>query len=150
MERLFSKIMKKSKITSFIELGRPWNGIAVMLFSILGMLLSGEIMPNFWFVLPLVVLLIYSGSSALNDLFDIKVDSINMPFRPLERGSLKIKDVIIFFMGFYHWSYSVLFHYHDQRGKDVEQVHILCIFYRFTLLTLYFGHIDFSKGYVHG
>jgi 4-hydroxybenzoate polyprenyltransferase len=96
MERFFSRLLRKGKKTSFIELSRPWNSISVTLFSILGMILTGGSIPNFWFVLPIIVLLIYSGSSALNDVFDIKVDSINMPFRPLERGSLKVKDVLFF------------------------------------------------------
>lgn len=97
MERFFSSIMSKGKITSFIELGRPWNSISVILLSILGFIFSASaISPWSISILSIVVFLIYTGSSALNDLFDIKVDSVNMPFRPLERGSIKIKSVVIF------------------------------------------------------
>ena len=102
MERFFSKIMKKSKITSFIELGRPWNGISVILLSILGFTLTSTVV-NLWSisVLSIVVFLIYTGSSALNDLFDIRVDSVNMPFRPLERGSLKVNYASYFCLACY-------------------------------------------------
>lgn len=97
MERFFSKLLEKNKITSLLELGRPWNSLSVIILSILGFVLSSTTV-NFLpiLILTVVVFLIYNGSSALNDLFDMKVDSINMPFRPLERGSIKVKDVIIF------------------------------------------------------
>jgi 4-hydroxybenzoate polyprenyltransferase len=96
MERLFSKILSKNKITSFIDLVRPWNSATVALISLLGIKLAGDYLPNLWFILPLIVFIIYNGSTALNDIFDIRVDTINMPFRPLERGSLKVKSVINF------------------------------------------------------
>ncbi|MBN2202797.1 MAG: UbiA family prenyltransferase [Candidatus Aenigmarchaeota archaeon] len=97
MERFFSKLMKRNKITAFLELGRPWNSLSVILLSLLGFILYSSSI-ELWsvFVLTVVVFLIYNGSSAINDLFDMKVDSINMPFRPLERGSIKAKDVMIF------------------------------------------------------
>ena len=90
--------MKRNRLTSFIELGRPWNSLSVILLSILGFILSVPATINFSLILLLavIVFLIYNGSSALNDLFDIKVDSVNMPFRPLERGSIRERGVITF------------------------------------------------------
>ena len=97
MERFFSGLMKRNKMASFLELGRPWNSLSVIILSILGFLLSSATITSFHIlILAVVIFLVYNGSSALNDLFDIKVDSINMPFRPLERGSIKVKDVVLF------------------------------------------------------
>jgi len=94
--------MKGSKITSFIELGRPWNSLSVILLSILGFILTTSAI-NLWaiLILSIIVFLIYTASSGLNDLFDIRVDSVNMPFRPLERGSIKVKHAIYFCFALY-------------------------------------------------
>ncbi len=117
MERFFSRILRKNKMTALIELGRPWNAILVVLLSILGASLTLGNLPNLSTILILlsVITLIYIGSSAINDLFDMRVDSINMPFRPLERGSLRVKDVIYFSLFSYSLaifvSYLISFHY---------------------------------------
>lgn len=102
MERFFSKIMKGNKILSFIELGRPWNSLTVILLSLLGVLLSNYPVDitNIMFLI-LSVFLIYNGSSALNDYFDFKIDTINMPYRPLERGSLSTKEASVFCLACY-------------------------------------------------
>lgn len=98
MERILARKFGKGKMASLIEAGRPWNSIIVVLLSVLGFMLSSQSLPSFLNVLILATttFLIYNGCTTLNDLYDIKVDSVNMPFRPLERGSLKVKDVIYY------------------------------------------------------
>lgn len=98
MERFFAKKFGKSKMSSLVELGRPWNSIIVILLSFLGILLSNnpQVIPFNFLIISIIIFLMYTGSAALNDLYDIKVDSINMPFRPIQRDSIKRGDVITF------------------------------------------------------
>jgi len=96
MERFFSKILRKSKVTAFIELGRPWNAVIVAVFAIIGCLLAG--LQVFWIFLiaAIVSFLIYVAGVSLNDVCDIEVDFINMPYRPLERFQLTVKEALYF------------------------------------------------------
>jgi len=41
MEKFFLKLLARSKATSFIELGRPWNGVLTGLFALLGTAIGG-------------------------------------------------------------------------------------------------------------
>ncbi len=92
MERFFAHILKRNKLVSFIDLGRPWNAISVILVSFLGASLVSEASISLinYLILSVVILFIYMGSSCLNDIFDKAIDVINMPYRPLIRGSLKV------------------------------------------------------------
>jgi len=101
MERFFSKILKRNKVTAFIELGRPWNAIIVAIFAIIGCLLAGS--QAFWIFLiaTVVSFLIYIAGASLNDVCDVDVDFINMPYRPIERYQLTIKEALYFILFFY-------------------------------------------------
>ena len=96
MERVFAKF-GKGKILPFIELGRPWNGLIVVVLSILGAFWSKSQLDYLAMgILALVVFLIYNGSASLNDIYDDKIDAINMPYRPLQRGAFSLKSATIF------------------------------------------------------
>ncbi|MFH1752019.1 MAG: UbiA family prenyltransferase [archaeon] len=101
MERFFAKICNKNKILCFFEVGRPWNGILLGLLVIFGMIITKFPIEITTGVLGfLAFLILYMGGSTLNDIYDFKVDKINMPYRPLQRGSLTIKNaksIAIFF-----------------------------------------------------
>ena len=96
MERFFSKILKRSKVTAFIELGRPWNAIIVAIFAIIGCLLAGSQVFWIFLIAAIVSFLIYIAGVSLNDVCDMDVDFINMPYRPLERFQLTVKEALYF------------------------------------------------------
>jgi len=104
MERLFASLFKGRGIFfAFLEVGRPWNGTIAWLFSVLGASLVLGTPPTLAtiFIMFIVTLLVYMGGSSLNDAFDTDVDSINMPYRPIERGDLTVKNVIYFSLALY-------------------------------------------------
>lgn len=97
MERIFAKI-SKNKFISFLELGRVWNAMIAWIFALLGAKLFLGCVPDVKTSLLLlsVTALIYMGGAALNDIHDIRTDSINMPYRPIVRGSLREYEVYKF------------------------------------------------------
>lgn len=96
MERFFSKILKRSKVTAFIELGRPWNALIVAIFAIIGCLLAESQVFWIFLIAAIVSFLIYVAGVSLNDVCDMDVDFINMPYRPLERFQLTVKEALYF------------------------------------------------------
>lgn len=96
MERYAAKKLSKNRLTAFIELGRPWNGIITAIFAMLGCLLGGSRSLFLLIVSATVVFLLYLGAAALNDIFDVDVDLINMPYRPLERKQLTVREASSF------------------------------------------------------
>ena len=97
MERLFSRI-GKNKTLNYLILGRFWNAIVAGLFSIMGIKIALGMLPGPFSTMILIAVtsLIYMGSAGLNDLFDIKTDSINMPYRPIQSKKLRLKEAVLF------------------------------------------------------
>ncbi len=92
MERFFANILLKrgGMLAAFIELGRPWNGVIVALLTIVGAMLAIQAVPPAFFIMvgALATFIVYTAATILNDVYDIEPDKINMPYRPLERGSI--------------------------------------------------------------
>lgn len=105
MERLFAR-MGKNRFLNLIILGRIWNALVAGLFSILGVKIAMGILPDplTSVALLVVTIFVYMGCAGLNDIFDIKTDSINMPFRPIQSKRVNLKEagyftVLTFFIG---------------------------------------------------
>lgn len=88
-------IKTKQKISSYKKLIRSQNIIPTSCLFLTGGILTN---PNFYskkFVFSLIsTLLILSAGMILNDLFDIPIDKINNPTRPLITGEIKISEAI--------------------------------------------------------
>jgi 4-hydroxybenzoate polyprenyltransferase len=104
MERFFSLILGRwGKFASVIELGRPWNGIAVGLLSVVGAMLALKSIPptSLLVITGFETLIIYMAASILNDVYDIDVDRVNMPYRPIQRGKIKMEIALYSSFAFY-------------------------------------------------
>ena len=94
-------IVSKSK--SFMKLIRSNNIIPTMLLSFTG---GWIINPSLWHLLhsqtflvgSLNTLLVMSSSMVINDIFDVKIDRINNPKRPLVTGEITMKEAWVFTM----------------------------------------------------
>ena len=95
MERFFSDLAKKSFFLNLIVLGRPWNGIIIGLFSILGFIFLGGNVLLTILVLFFCFFLQYFAGTTFNDLYDFYSDKINMPYRPLESGVITSNEAKI-------------------------------------------------------
>lgn len=79
-----------SKITAYIRLIRPFNVLIVFFTILAAAILAGGEFSQWWRVLlaSLSGALIASGGYAINDYFDVEIDAINRPERPLPSGAI--------------------------------------------------------------
>lgn len=83
-----------SKLLAYLELMRPLN-VAITFASILAACFLAGSDESTW--LPAVIAsfvgaFVAAGANAINDYFDIEIDRINKPERPLARGALQPRD----------------------------------------------------------
>jgi len=91
---------------AFVEIMRPHNCILAGIVGILGSLVAYEGIPPVQ-KLILIFLVVYFGCSAgntINDYFDVEIDKINRPNRPIPRGAITRKaafyyGVLQYFIG---------------------------------------------------
>ncbi|MCI0514179.1 geranylgeranylglycerol-phosphate geranylgeranyltransferase [candidate division KSB1 bacterium] len=93
------------KLRALISITRPVN-VLIGIFSIfVGALITGTVQPlNKVLLACLAGGMIAAGSNAINDYFDLEIDRINKPKRPLPAGKLTRRTVYwfaltLFFMG---------------------------------------------------
>ena len=105
MEQAFSEfvIPKNSRFLDILELARIWNSFLPALLVFVGFFILSQ---NVLFTLPLVLLalcfaLLYMGAAIVNDIYDYKVDIINMPFRPLQTKRITVSEAKILAVIFY-------------------------------------------------
>lgn len=97
MERQISNFFSKlPKVLSFIDLGRPWNGALSGLMSIIGALMFS--IPSLIILIGMFFsfLILYMGGAILNDLSDMDIDCITMPYRPIQSGRITVRQAIYF------------------------------------------------------
>lgn len=85
------------KILYYLKISRPIN----ILLSSLSVLITASFFPVFPNIIQLifaslVVMLLNAGANCVNDIYDIKIDKINRPNRPLPAKKLTILEVKIF------------------------------------------------------
>ena len=96
-----------NKIISYLKLTRPGNNLIVALSVLMGALVTKELIP--WSKVILACLsasFISGGGNAINDYFDIQIDKINKPQRPLPKGEISSKNalwfsLLLFFIGIF-------------------------------------------------
>lgn len=76
-------------LTALVQLARPWNVLIALLVVFVSFYLAQTHVSLWKIVLAyLVVALITGGGNALNDYFDLEVDRVNHPHRPLPLGKI--------------------------------------------------------------
>ncbi len=86
--------MNSKKIRSFIRLGRPVNVVITLLSIPVACWIAGASSRQLFDIVAaaLTGALVTAGANAINDFFDIEIDRINRPDRPLPRGDLSRKE----------------------------------------------------------
>lgn len=89
--------MKGTKVSGYIRLIRPANGLMMFVAVIVGALVSGRaslapLSMVLWFV---TAFCLNSSSMALNDYFDRDVDAISNPNRPIPSGAVGEKGALV-------------------------------------------------------
>ena len=86
------------KLNPYISILRPLNGIMSMVAVYIGALIAGAmIIPTLPIVFGMAVVFLISGAGMIiNDIFDIEIDKVNKPKRPLPSGRMKKKTAWIY------------------------------------------------------
>ena len=86
--------MNSKTLNPKIEILRPVNvAIVFVTIGVAGVLAKPAGWDWAWvFVASIAGALIAGGGNAINDVFDVKIDKINRPDRPLPRGALSLED----------------------------------------------------------
>ena len=80
----------------YVRVIRPLNALVAGCAGIIGYLMvTGTVVPGL-FPLFLVVFLVTGAGNAINDFFDVEIDRINRPDRPIPSGALRAKTVLIY------------------------------------------------------
>jgi len=85
-----------SKLIASIEVLRPFNVVIMMLVVAAAVVLAGGTVSE-WDVMVIAALvagLIGGAANAINDYFDVDIDRVNKPKRPLPRGTLTPEFVL--------------------------------------------------------
>lgn len=77
------------RIRAYVELARPLNVLIAAITVLVGALASGPLHQGLPLLLAcLVAALVTGGANAINDVYDVEIDRINKPRRPLPSGRL--------------------------------------------------------------
>jgi geranylgeranylglycerol-phosphate geranylgeranyltransferase len=85
------------KILALFKLTRPQNDAIVALSVLVGATVSGQI--ESWAKVLLAcasAFLISAGGNSINDFFDLEIDQINKPHRPLPKGAVSRSSALMF------------------------------------------------------
>ncbi len=89
--------MAFSKIKSYFILTRPLNVLLGILSIFLGAFITGTIAPLQKVICACVSGgLILAGGNVINDYYDVDIDRVNKPFRPLPANQLQITQALTF------------------------------------------------------
>ena len=96
---------RQGRAAAFVELGRPFTLIAPALgFASGAASAAGALPPETWrwelVALPalgsLMAAVLNAGNNALNQIYDLEIDRVNKPKRPLPSGRLTVGDAWVF------------------------------------------------------
>ncbi|NIR50052.1 MAG: hypothetical protein GWN61_13755 [candidate division Zixibacteria bacterium] len=94
-----------AKLTAIIQLSRPINTLITGLSVLVAVIITGKLTPVSALILAcLSAGLIAAASNTINDVFDIEIDRVNKPLRPLASGKLsknsaQVVALIEYFIG---------------------------------------------------
>lgn len=88
------------KLSGYLKLTRPINCIITMLVVIVGGLISSDekFTENILIYCSLIAALVAASGNVINDYFDVEIDKIVHPERPLAEGIISKKNALIFYL----------------------------------------------------
>lgn len=76
--------------SAFIRITRPHNAVVAGLTALIGYLIATGTLTPPSLLLAVVVALITAGGNVINDVFDVEIDRINRPDRPIPAGEISL------------------------------------------------------------
>ncbi len=82
------------QLSAYVELTRPKNAIMSMLGTLVGWLTVSTTMNCNLLLAIMVPPLVLAGGNAINDYFDVDIDLVNRPHRPIPSGRISRRDAL--------------------------------------------------------
>ena len=122
-------------LKAMMSLIRPLNCLITFLTIIVACLIcTDSINYSLFLVAGLIGALVNAGGNIINDYFDIEIDKINRPKRPLPKGLISSKNVLELY--FYFTFFTLTLSYHNLGAnafKIVIVTSVLMFFYSYKL-----------------
>jgi geranylgeranylglycerol-phosphate geranylgeranyltransferase len=85
------------QVIGYIRLSRPQNDAIAALSVLVGAWVAGPV-ESWWKVLWACIsaFLISAGGNSINDVFDVDIDRVNKPYRPLVREEISVRSAVWF------------------------------------------------------
>lgn len=127
------------KLKYWIQITRPNNVLIAFLSVWIAAIVAGGIDPILNLVLVSVsAALITVGANVINDIFDVEIDRINKPNRPLPSGNVSIREAYFLFSGSYliAWIMAWMVNYHVFLVALIFGLLLILYSYRFKRMVL--------------
>jgi geranylgeranylglycerol-phosphate geranylgeranyltransferase len=135
-----------SRVVEYLKLTRPQNNMIAALSVLVGALVSGDI--ECWRRVTFACLsafFISGGGNCLNDFFDVEIDRINKPFRPLPKGEISKRSALWFSVFLFLTGFCMSFFIRPLSMVIATTAIIFLIFYGHTLKRkLFWGNFTVS------
>ncbi len=82
--------------SAFIRVTRPHNAVVAGLTALLGYLIATGTLTPPSLLLAVVVALITAGGNVINDIYDVEIDRINRPERPIPAGEISLAGAKVY------------------------------------------------------
>ncbi|MDK2989653.1 MAG: geranylgeranylglycerol-phosphate geranylgeranyltransferase [Methanoculleus sp.] len=87
--------------STFITITRPHNAVVAGLTALIGYLIATGMLTPPSLLLAVVVALITAGGNVINDVFDVEIDRINRPKRPIPAGEIGLAGAKAYTVGLF-------------------------------------------------
>lgn len=133
-------------IILLIKLSRPANVIISFLTIIIAAELAWGLDPlNYVLLAALSAALITMGANVINDYYDIEIDRINKPNRPLAAGTVSKKTAFIYFIFVYFLAWCLAIYMNVWMFLIAFMTSVILFFYSFRLKrTVLWGNLTVS------
>lgn len=133
----------RKKTNSFVRMIRPTNLLPTLILSLSGGIIMKQNIVSLlcskqFMAANIIVLLIMANSMILNDMFDIPIDKMNNPDRPLITGEITIKESILASLSIFIISEVLNVKYVPQYLRHIPRLANLIIFTYTPLLKRIF------------
>ncbi|MDA3859660.1 MAG: UbiA family prenyltransferase, partial [Melioribacteraceae bacterium] len=126
------------KLKSLINITRPLNCLITFFTIVIASYICASII-NYQIILiaGLAGALVNAGGNVINDYFDIEIDKINRPNRPLPSGQLQIKTALSSYLYFTLFAFVISYSYLNTLGiAIVVLTSALMLLYSFKLKSI--------------
>ncbi len=134
------------KISALIEISRPLNVLIAFLTIFIAAAVTGGLQINRTVLLAAIsTALITVGANVINDIFDVAIDRINKPHRPLPAKKLSLNEALAFFIMVYLVGWVIAAMINVTMFLIALFIGILLIFYSIRFKrTILFGNLVVS------